>query len=180
MFCPKCSQQQISDNIRFCSRCGFHLSVVKALIVDGDASLPKPSEFAAPNPSQRKRDLTIGALLMFLFAFHSAWTTEDLSLEGKFTGLIIKCLILCVLINIIPMIRNFFRRRATRNSLSSPEILSGLIARFKNRDQNSALPAAYGRPAAHYFTGGINTAKILAPPPSVTEETTNLLSRNPN
>jgi len=32
MYCPKCSQQQISDNIRYCSRCGFPLNVVVDLL----------------------------------------------------------------------------------------------------------------------------------------------------
>lgn len=174
MFCPKCSQQQIYDNIRFCSRCGFQLNVVKALLVDDDASWSKTSESNAALRSQRKRDMTIGALWMFLFAFHSAWTTEDLSLEGKFTGLIIKCFILCVLIKIVPTIRDFFRRYATQDSSSSPKMLSSLMTKFKNKAQNSALPAAYGRPAADYFATGINTAELVAPP-SVTEDTTNLL-----
>lgn len=28
MFCPKCSQQQISEEVRYCSRCGFELAAV--------------------------------------------------------------------------------------------------------------------------------------------------------
>lgn len=179
MFCPKCSQQQISDNIRFCSRCGFQLNVVKALLVDNETSLTQSSVAGAPDNSLRKKDMTIGALLMFFFALHSAWTTEDLSLEGKFTGLIIKCLILCVLIKIIPMIRDFFRRNATQESPSSPKMLSSLTAIFKDNGQNSALSHARSRPAADYITGGIKTAEIVAPP-SVTEGTTNLLCSNQN
>jgi hypothetical protein len=124
--------------------------------------------------------MIIGALLMFSFALHTAWTTEDLSLEREYTSLIIKCLILCVLINIIPLIGDFFCRNATQLSPSSPKILSRLTARFKDNSQPSALHAARTRPAADYFTEGINTAEILAPPPSVTEKTTTLLGRNPN
>jgi predicted amidophosphoribosyltransferase len=32
MFCPKCNQQQASDEMRFCARCGFPLSAVADLI----------------------------------------------------------------------------------------------------------------------------------------------------
>ena len=177
MFCPRCSQQQISDNIRFCSRCGFQLNVVKGLLIANDESSSKTTESIAGNRSRRKRDMTIGALLMFFFAFHSAWTTEDLSLEGKFRGLIIKCLILCVLINIMPVIRDFFRRSMIQDSSLSPTILSRLIAKFKNKEQYSALPAAYDRPAADYVTGRITTAELV-PPPSVTEPTPNLFRNN--
>jgi hypothetical protein len=36
MFCPRCSQEQISDDIKFCSRCGFPLTdVAEALQNNG-------------------------------------------------------------------------------------------------------------------------------------------------
>lgn len=176
MFCPKCSRQQISENIRFCSRCGFQLNVVKALLAD-EASLSKTSEFIAANRLRRKRDVAIGAALMCIFALHSAWTTEDLSLEREYISLIFKCLLLFALINIVPFIRDYFSRSAIRNGASSPKKLSGFMAKFKNRDQTTALPAAYGRTVDDYFTGRINTAELI-PPPSVTENTTNLLRNN--
>jgi hypothetical protein len=176
MFCPKCSQKQIFDNIRFCSRCGFQLNVVKALLAD-DASLPKTSEFIAANRLRRKRDMAIGAALMCIFALHTAWTTEDLSLEREYMSLIAKCLLLFALINIVPAIRDFFSGKRAQNGASSPKTLSGFIAKFKNKDQTAALPVAYGRPTGDYFTGNINTAELV-PPPSVTEKTTNLLRNN--
>jgi len=33
MHCPKCGQQQVSDEMRFCSRCGFALGIVTELIL---------------------------------------------------------------------------------------------------------------------------------------------------
>jgi hypothetical protein len=177
MFCPRCSLQQTSDNIRFCSRCGFQLNVVKALLGADDDSLSKTLESIAGHRSQRIRDMTIGAVLMMFFALHSAWTTEDLSLEREYTSLIVKCFILCVLIKILPVIRDFFSGNATQDNPSSPKMLSRLMAKFKNRDQTCALPPAYARLAADYFTGRINTAELV-PPPSVTEDTTNLLRNN--
>ena len=177
MFCPKCSQPQISDDVRFCSRCGFQLSVVKALLVADDASFSKTSESNALHRPPRKKDMILGAVLMTFLALHTAWTTEDLPLDREYTSLIVKCFILCVLINIMPFVRNFFSRRTMQDSNSSPKILSGLMAKFKNGNQKNALPAAYGRPAADYVTGRITTAERVAPP-SVTEETTNLLRNN--
>jgi hypothetical protein len=184
MFCPKCSRQQIYDEIRFCSRCGFKLNVVKALLADNDASASKASAStisapAAPDPARRKKDMMSGAALMVVFALHTAWTTEDLSLDREYTSLIVKCLILCGLINIMPAIRNFFAGGAAQeDSRSFPKMLSRLAAKFKRTDQNAALPAAYdSRPAAGYFTGRIKTGEFTAPP-SVTEDTTNLLRNN--
>jgi hypothetical protein len=31
MHCPRCGQQQISDQTKFCSRCGFQLGLVSEL-----------------------------------------------------------------------------------------------------------------------------------------------------
>ena len=39
MFCPKCNQAQASDEMRFCSRCGFPLETV-ALLLNSDGVLP--------------------------------------------------------------------------------------------------------------------------------------------
>jgi len=39
MYCPKCSQQQVSEEVRFCSRCGFLLTGV-AEVVKNDGRLP--------------------------------------------------------------------------------------------------------------------------------------------
>jgi hypothetical protein len=177
MFCPRCSQQQISEDARFCSRCGFKLNVVKALLSD-DGSLSNASESIAANRLGRKRDMAIGAALMCVLALHSAWTTEDLSLEREYTSLIAKCFILFALINIVPVVRDFFSGRATQDSASLPRVRSGFIAKFKNKDQNPALPSTYSRPTVDYFTGRITTAELVPPPRSVTEDTTNLLRNN--
>jgi hypothetical protein len=77
----------------------------------------------------------------------------------------------------MPVIRDFFSGDTIQNSASSPTMLSHLMAKFKNKAQNTALPAAYGKPAADYVTGRIKTAELVAPP-SVTEPTTELLRNN--
>ena len=45
MFCPRCGQQQISDQTKFCSRCGFQLGLV-AEMLDHDGFLPQLGELA--------------------------------------------------------------------------------------------------------------------------------------
>ena len=65
MYCPKCGQPQISDEARFCSRCGFQLGIVAALL---------PTEGVLQNyqpPSENLslyRQITsqVGAKLIFL------------------------------------------------------------------------------------------------------------------
>lgn len=65
MFCPKCSQAQPADDLRFCPRCGFPLVPVKELL-DREGKHGNDGTGAGEGwrlPAQK--DLATGALLMF-------------------------------------------------------------------------------------------------------------------
>ena len=65
MFCPQCGQQQVSGDIRFCSRCGLPLNVVAEVLAAGGA-LPS-NAFAMHGGgrlSPRQRGVRQGAMLM--------------------------------------------------------------------------------------------------------------------
>ncbi len=179
MFCPKCSQQQISAETRFCSRCGLELGVVKALLAIDDM----PGTLAAgtqPNArSLRKRDLSIGALLMFICALPMAAITVDLppSHSARIVLLIIAWLSLTLLINIVPVLRYFFKgdTSAPLRSASVSKIEHDLITQANPPSHNPALPPAQKAPAINFGRQPIQTAEV-ARPPSVTEQTTNLLT----
>ncbi|HWS87625.1 MAG TPA: hypothetical protein VN282_11715 [Pyrinomonadaceae bacterium] len=64
MFCPKCSQTQPAEDLRFCPRCGFPLLAVQELILreearGGDARLREEGTLPA------QKEIVTGALLMF-------------------------------------------------------------------------------------------------------------------
>ena len=90
MFCPKCSHLQTSDNLRFCSRCGFTLDEVKALIEREEAlAIDEHSRAASLLP--RQKDISIGAGLMFsggivavLWAFMISAGPLDVALPQAF------------------------------------------------------------------------------------------------
>lgn len=65
MFCPQCGQQQVSDNLRFCSRCGFPLEAVLQILGSGGA-LPyyEPSEPREVSP--RRKGVKQGAILFLV------------------------------------------------------------------------------------------------------------------
>ncbi|MDQ3178901.1 MAG: hypothetical protein M3Q33_00110 [Acidobacteriota bacterium] len=175
MFCPKCSQQQVSDETRFCSRCGFQLNVVKALLSDDNPA--QNEEIAKPDRSLRKRDLTIGAFLMFLLAFIVAAITVDMpsSHSARIILLAIAWLILSVLINIKPIIQYFLR--ADNSSPTTDEFSPAkAVSKFTSRNKNS-LPEAQSILAADLVMPNLNTAEMVQPL-SVTEGTTNLLDKD--
>jgi hypothetical protein len=53
MFCPQCSHRQVSNDTRFCSRCGLPLALVIDLVTNNDNQLRR-----------EKRELTGIALMM--------------------------------------------------------------------------------------------------------------------
>jgi hypothetical protein len=61
MFCPKCSQEQVSTDLRFCSRCGFRLEAVGELLVNNGVPVQEP--FAR---LLLRRDTRLGAKLLFM------------------------------------------------------------------------------------------------------------------
>jgi hypothetical protein len=173
MFCPKCSQEQISEETRFCSRCGFELNVVKALLAE--EGTPQSAEIQKQNRSLRRRDLTIGAALMFVFAFIMAALTVAFPPSSSFRiiYLTIAWLALTLLINIKPIIQFFVRGES--NTTDEKLLPSKLTAVFNSEKQTAALPSSQSIPA-DFMIPAANTAE-MAPPPSVTESTTNLLNK---
>src|SRR5688572_25352751 len=65
MYCPRCAQQQVTDDVSFCSRCGFQLGVVRELLVTDGAvpvrAIDRPSGFLASGRKSVRR----GAKLIF-------------------------------------------------------------------------------------------------------------------
>ncbi len=66
MYCPQCSQQQISDELRFCSRCGFPLDSL-AKLVAASGTLPILEEEAGKLVhSPRRKGVQQGTILVFI------------------------------------------------------------------------------------------------------------------
>lgn len=176
MFCPKCSQEQVSDETRFCSRCGFQLNIVKALLAED--SLPQAAEIQKQDRSLRRRDLTIGAAIMFVFAFIVAAITVSLppAHSARILFLTVAWLVLSLLINIKPIIQFFVRgenRIEGEEKYLPSKIMSGFASQTER--QNAALSSAQTIPA-DFMIPSVNTAEIVQPP-SITEPTTNLLNK---
>ena len=67
MFCPSCGQERISDETRFCSRCGFLLSGTYELLMTGGV-IPQAPVGASQIVAPRTRGLKQG-LFIFLLTF---------------------------------------------------------------------------------------------------------------
>ena len=64
MHCPHCGQQQVTEVVRFCSRCGFPLEGVMQLLTTGGLLPSYPSNPREPSP--RRKGVRQGGLLLLL------------------------------------------------------------------------------------------------------------------
>src|SRR5215210_6531981 len=69
MYCPQCGQQQVTSEMRFCSRCGFPLGGVSELLASGGVLRSTGgAELREEARSPRRRGVRQGALMMLVGA----------------------------------------------------------------------------------------------------------------
>jgi hypothetical protein len=70
MHCPRCGQQQVSEDTRFCSRCGFPLGLVSEILAHGGV-LPQLADLQRKKKKflTRKNGLKISLVWFLLFTF---------------------------------------------------------------------------------------------------------------
>lgn len=70
MHCPRCGQQQLSEDTRFCSRCGFPLGLVSEILAHGGV-LPQLADLQRKKKKylSRKNGLKISLVWFLLFTF---------------------------------------------------------------------------------------------------------------
>ncbi len=66
MYCPQCSQQQISDELRFCSHCGFPLEGVAKLVAAGGILPALEEDVGKLAHSPRRKGVQQGVILVLV------------------------------------------------------------------------------------------------------------------
>ena len=171
MFCPQCGLQQVTEDARFCSRCGLPLSEVSGVLARRATpeALPEPAPPQQKQISRRRRGLKQGAymvlamaLLGFLFAVTNA--DEDSALTIVMLGL---------LAAFLRMLYALVFQREKRPREAAPVVPAEALYQppppvmFPPVPTNP-VPASRSR---------YNTGEIPAEPPSVTEHTTRQLEQ---
>ena len=172
MFCPQCGQQQLSEHVRFCSRCGFSLRIVTELIENEGSLVERPAKEVESHLSPRQKGVRMGALLMltsFLIAL----------IQALMPTLVDKLVVLAapvVISFLIGFVRLFYALFFEEGAKRSKEIdgTSGKAPELGG-SVNVSLPSASSVPVPNRRR--VNTAE-MARPLSVTEGTTKLLESN--
>jgi hypothetical protein len=175
MYCPHCGQQQVTEVVRFCSRCGFPLDGVIYLLHNGGmlpAGLEGPTEI-----SPRRRGVRQGGILLLV----GAVLVPILGVFNAFSGgMFIEILtaiaaIICFLGGPLRMIyAGLFEEGAPRRIGPSYAPRATPLPSFPARNVG-ALPPPKANPTDNWRRHP--TTGELAQPPSVTENTTRLLDK---
>ncbi len=181
MFCPRCSQEQISDEIKFCSRCGFPLALVSE-VLRYDGFLPQLAELNKGKNFFSRRNGLIFAL--FWFMFFVLIMTPFFGIVGidELAGM---SAVLGTMGGLILVISSFvFLKNQPRNAeFYNQEMPNNKVKKLfqANRSNQTALPPQQSQPAQNYVSPA-NSWKApdtgdLVQPHSVTDHTTKLLQK---
>lgn len=167
MYCPRCSQPQNSDEIRFCPGCGLQLTLVRQLVAtDGFQLVSDPQRQNRVALLQRP-GIRPGAKLIFASAFLLPLAIA-FSIGVDSPGPLVIPFIIFVLGLAKVLYTLLFGERERPQTIKHPTELSAIKHRLD-------LPEARNIPTTQ--TRRIQTAEIVSPP-SVTENTTRLLDED--
>jgi hypothetical protein len=166
MYCPRCGQQQVSEEVRFCPRCGLSLAQVPVLLASGGEA--RLAEGAARAPlTQRRVGIRRGAKLMFFSAvLFPVLLGVSIAADGAEPLIISLVVFLAGLAWMLYFV------------LFGEEVPH--VGRAKGREDlqegrgAQALPPSTFVPASGFGARPVHTAD-MSQPPSVTEQTTRLL-----
>ena len=170
MYCPKCGQQLVSDNTRFCSRCGLAISGLAEWLAGG-ATLAVPEEAPLVLASPRRKGISRGAKLMFLSGvLLPIFFGLSIAVDAP-VPLLIPLTIFLAGLSLMLYSRIFGEE--------TPPVRGQQVrpARLGTTFGGTALPPASAIGLSSIGGEQVRTAE-LAQPPSVTEHTTKLLDRD--
>lgn len=190
MFCPHCGQKQISNEVRFCSSCGFPLNVVSDLLLTGGrlAYQQQPAP-GVRQLSPRQKGIRQGAMMMLstlvVVPIVIFLGVAMLNLDGVLIPLAGS---LCVMGGLLRMLYAVFFESEFQPGLAAqpspaayapppapPNYLGTPLPQH-----NAALPPPRSAPVpAQSFRPPRYDTGELPPPSSVTDHTTRLLEKLP-
>ncbi|MCA1576739.1 MAG: hypothetical protein LC794_05170 [Acidobacteria bacterium] len=177
MYCPSCGQQQVSDEMRYCSRCGLALTGLMEWLVGGRPPLRVAEEVqVAPDSRRRKNIRRAGKLMFFAGALFPIFLI--ISIVGDEPGpLVIPFFLFFVALAWMLYARIFMSKTEPVKHPGGvqPALPPGSFqtSTFGHAPAHGSLPPAAAAPPLPN-RGQVRTNE-LAQRPSVTEHTTRLL-----
>lgn len=177
MFCPRCSQEQISEEIKFCSRCGFPLGLVSELLAH-NGLFPQLAQLGKGKKFLTRKNGLIFSLLWFMFftmlmapiaGMENGNDAATMALFGTIGGLIL-------------LIMSFaFLKNEPKNTEKLERDSQAYELKNLRQSEQTALPPMQSQSAQSYVSPANswrapNTGELVQSQ-SVTEGTTKLLKK---
>ena len=180
MHCPRCGQQQISDQTKFCSRCGFQLGLVSELLANG-GFLPQLSELSKrKTPMFTRKNGVIFSVIWFIFwvmmvpAFFGIANEDEAAGVSAVFGLFTTMMLLIISLAVLRRTPRIYELPA--GHVQPPAALYGNPAMGALPPQQSQPVTSYVPPEGSWRAP--DTGDLARRPGSVTEGTTKLLQKD--
>ena len=176
MYCPRCGQEQISEETRFCSKCGFLMTAVSEIIAKGGA-LPQYLSSNEPKPlTSRKKGLKTGGFI-FLSGFLIVPLLAIISMALRVEPFAVA--IAAILTFVAGLLRMIYALIFESNNPSEATLEDNIYQTtqklMNKKQQAKSLPPQQSIPTSTYVppvTGNWRETNDLTETPSVTEHTT--------
>ncbi|MCP9494771.1 MAG: hypothetical protein MSG64_09985 [Pyrinomonadaceae bacterium MAG19_C2-C3] len=178
MYCPQCGQNQVADDVRYCSRCGFLLVNVAQLLATGGV-IPQTITTKKKKRQKTRRDgVRQGVILMMLATIivpliaandGGAEAVAFFSLVGHLGGL----LRIIYSLLFLPSADEVNPNQPSLEAVYTPPAFN-----IAPPQPAASLPPHVSR-ASLFDTARRNTGELVTPRTSVTDHTTRLLKQEP-
>src|SRR5215471_18261469 len=165
MYCPRCSCEQVAEEMRFCSRCGFPLTIVSQLVANDGVAVPETQGKGRLSP--RQRGLRQGGILLSSSMLMAAFA-------AIMTGIKPILLFWVTLLSVIGVARVLYAFLFEQGKHMETEVSPGGATELQQLPASRpALPSHQHIPVTDWGRP-LNTSEI-SQPLSVTDRTTELL-----
>ena len=171
MYCPKCSHQAVSNNVRFCPGCGFRMDGVAELVANNGVLAADEEQAPKPRRSMVKRGALLGAILMFiggLLVMLPEVGPRPTSGEDVIAAFFFYGIALMALIGVSGYLKRLFTKIFSEEEPSPLKKIA--------HPRGPTLRAAYNAPIADSGQQFIDTTR-MGQQSSITEQTTSRLNK---
>lgn len=186
MFCPQCGQRQVSNEVRFCSSCGFAMNMVAELLAhSGQLPWRPPANAGSGQLSPRQKGIRQGALLMLstilIVPLLAILGVALLGFPGEIVAL---AAVGCPVGGFLRILYALFlESNVPADSVVAQQLYvppASVPNYLGTPQQSSILPHPQSAPVPAYRKPQRFDTGEIAPPSSITESTTRLLDRQPD
>ncbi len=177
MHCPRCGQQQISEETKFCSRCGFSLALISEILANG-GTLPQLLDlYNSKGILTRRNGIIFGGLWMFIWVL---LITPIIAISGggEIAGI---GGVLGIFGGILIMMMSAFFLKPAPNP-ATVNFSSSTANQLSQPSNQQALPPQQSIPTSAYVAPTMGswreTNDLVEQPTSVTDGTTKLLEKD--